>query len=131
LAVAQLATNPTVFAYQAKLQAASRHRQLISDTVAEVVRGVMDKQQAIALVRRRAQEQLLQSEQARFIEVTETQRMSLHEGSTARYRLRPSDYQQTIDTHTQIPTELSVMSQGACAKKLQFSCGDQSDFLAS
>jgi hypothetical protein len=92
LAVAQLATNPTVFAYQAKLQAASRRRQLISDTVAEVVRGVMEKQQAIDRVRQRAQEQLPPSEQARFIEITETQLMSLHEGSTARYRLRPSEY---------------------------------------
>jgi hypothetical protein len=70
-----------------------RHRQLISDTVAEVVRGVMGKQQAIAHVLQRAQEQLPPSEQARFIEITETQLMSLHEGSTARYRLRPSEYQ--------------------------------------
>jgi hypothetical protein len=69
-----------------------RHRQLISNTVADVVRGAMGKRQAIALVQRRAEEQLPQAEQARFIEVTETQLMALHEGSIARYRLRPSEY---------------------------------------
>jgi fido (protein-threonine AMPylation protein) len=70
-----------------------RHRQLIADTVTQVVRSAFGKQQAIALVRLRAHEQLPPLERARFIEITETQLMSLHEGSIARYRLRPSEYQ--------------------------------------
>ncbi|NYT61921.1 hypothetical protein H0A66_06240 [Alcaligenaceae bacterium] len=32
-------------------------------------------------------------DKARFIEVTETQLMSLHEGNIAPYRLRPSEFQ--------------------------------------
>ena len=32
-------------------------------------------------------------EGARFVEVVETELMSLHDGNIARYRLRPSEYQ--------------------------------------
>jgi len=31
-------------------------------------------------------------DRARFVEVTETQLMSLHEGNIARFRLRPSEF---------------------------------------
>ncbi|MES2263655.1 MAG: Fic family protein [Pseudomonadota bacterium] len=70
-----------------------RHRQLIMDTVAQVVRQRLNKTEAVALVRRRAEEALSEDERARFVEVTETQLMTLHEGNIARYRLRPSEFQ--------------------------------------
>lgn len=70
-----------------------RYRLLITETVSEVVRARMSKVQAIAVVRRCAAEQVPNEEKARFIEVTETQLMSLHEGNIARYRLRPSEFQ--------------------------------------
>jgi hypothetical protein len=70
-----------------------RYRLLITETVSEVVRARMSKVQAIAFVRRCAAEQVPNEEKARFIEVTETQLMSLHEGNIARYRLRPSEFQ--------------------------------------
>lgn len=69
-----------------------QHRQLITDTVAEVVLGEMTKLQAIACLRMRAQTKLPAHDQARFIEIAETQLMALHEGNIARYRLRPSEY---------------------------------------
>ena len=69
-----------------------RYRALIADTVAELVRGLMDKSQAITLIHRRAQEAVPEIARARFIEVTETEALSLHEGNIARYRLRPSEY---------------------------------------
>ena len=69
------------------------HRVLIADTVAAVVRGAMDKQAATAFIRRRAAEQVSQESRARFVEVVETELMSLHDGNIARYRLRPSEYQ--------------------------------------
>jgi Fic family protein len=71
-----------------------RYRLLITETVSEVVRARMRKVQAIAFVRGCADEQLPDEDKARFIEVTETQLMSLHEGSIARYRLRPSEFQE-------------------------------------
>ena len=53
----------------------------------------MDKKAATAFVRRRGAENVPQEDQARFIEVVETELMSLHEGNIARYRLRPAEYQ--------------------------------------
>jgi len=70
-----------------------QYRTLIAETVTDVVRDRMNKAQAVAFVRRCADEQLPEQDRARFVEVTETQLMSLHEGSIARYRLRPSEYQ--------------------------------------
>jgi hypothetical protein len=70
-----------------------RYRQLIGETVAQVVRQRMGKSQAIAFIRQLAQSTVPPTEQPRFIEICETQTMSLHEGNIARYRLRPSEYQ--------------------------------------
>lgn len=70
-----------------------RYRALIFDTVAEVVRAAMNKQRAIAFVARQARQHLPPADQHRFVEVTETELMSLHEGNMARYRLRPSEFE--------------------------------------
>lgn len=70
-----------------------RYRPLVAELVAAVVRAAMSRSAAITLTRQRAAEQLPQADQARFVEVVETEIMSLHEGNIARYRLRPSEYQ--------------------------------------
>jgi Fic family protein len=70
-----------------------RYRLLVAEAVAEVVRGGLDKKAATASFRQRAAEQVPAEDQARFIEVVETEIMSLHEGNIARYRLRPAEYQ--------------------------------------
>ena len=70
-----------------------RYRALVADLVAAVVRAGMDKKAATALARQRAAEQVSLADQARFVEVVETEIMSLHEGNIARYRLRLADYQ--------------------------------------
>jgi Fic family protein len=70
-----------------------RYRALIADAVSEVVRNRLSKARAIEFVHRFAAQQIASQDQARFIEVTETQLMSLHEGNIARYRLRPSEFQ--------------------------------------
>jgi len=69
-----------------------QYRVLISETVSAVVRARMDKVRAIAWIQQRAHEKIPATDQARFIEVVETQLMSLHEGNIARYRLRPSEF---------------------------------------
>ena len=69
------------------------HRVLVAETVAAVIRGGMDKKAATAFIRRRAAENVSQESRARFVEVAETELMSLHDGNFARYRLRPSEYQ--------------------------------------
>ena len=70
-----------------------RYRALVAELVAAVVRTGMGKQAATALARQRAAEQVSPADQARFVEVMETEIMSLHEGNIARYRLRPAEYQ--------------------------------------
>jgi hypothetical protein len=70
-----------------------RYRALVADMVAAVVRGGLDKKAATALARQRAAEQVPPADQARFVEVVETEIMSLHDGNIARYRLRPAEYQ--------------------------------------
>jgi hypothetical protein len=70
-----------------------RHRALVIETVAEIVRGGLNKKAATAFIRNRATEQVSPEDWPRFVEVVETELMSLHEGNIARYRLRPSEYQ--------------------------------------
>ncbi|WPL18368.1 hypothetical protein Thiowin_03439 [Thiorhodovibrio winogradskyi] len=70
-----------------------RYRALIAEVVAAVVRDGLDKKAATALIRQHAAEQVPAEDQGRFVEVAETELMSLHEGNIARYRLRPSEYE--------------------------------------
>lgn len=70
-----------------------QYRQQITQAVTEVVREALGKLQAVSAVRRFAQAQIKPQDRERFIEVVETQLLSLHEGSIARYRLRPSEFQ--------------------------------------
>ena len=70
-----------------------RYRALVSQVVAEVVRNALNKKAATGFVQQSAAEQVPQEDRSRFVEVVETELMSLHEGNIARYRLRPSEYQ--------------------------------------
>ena len=69
-----------------------RYRTLVSEIVAEIVRDNLDKKAATAFIKRRAGQDVPQEDQERFIEVVETEVMSLHEGNIARYRVQPSQY---------------------------------------
>lgn len=69
-----------------------RYRALIAEVVAVVVRAGLDRKDAAARVRHSAAEQVPPVDQARFVEVVETEIMSLHEGNIARYQLRPAEY---------------------------------------
>ncbi len=75
-----------------------RYRTLVADTIAEIVRDGMDKKAATAFIRRRAGESASPGDEVRFVEVVETELMSLHEGNIARYRLRLSQYRAWRDT---------------------------------
>ncbi len=69
-----------------------KYRNLIAENVSEIVRSKMDKAKAISFIRKEAEAKISKTDQPRFIEVVETELMSLHEGNIARYRLRPSEY---------------------------------------
>lgn len=84
-AVRQSLGEPDPFRFQ--------YRQHITQAVADVVRRKMSKLQAVSYIQRLARELIKTSDRKRFIEVVKTQLLSLHEGSIARYRLRPSEFQ--------------------------------------
>lgn len=69
-----------------------RYRQVVIDAIAHVVRDRLDKQAAVALIRKLAAEHIPLSDRERFIEIVEAELLSLHEGSIARFRLRPSEF---------------------------------------
>lgn len=71
----------------------SQYRQQIIEVVASVVKEKLGKPEAIRRIHRFAQEQIDAADRSRFIEVVETQLLSLHEGNIARYRLRPNEFQ--------------------------------------
>lgn len=70
-----------------------RYRNFIYETVTDVVLGCMDKKQAIAKLRQKAEICAPAQDRLRFIEVVEIELRSLHEGNIARFRLRPSEYE--------------------------------------
>ena len=69
-----------------------RYRALIAEIVAAVVRGGKSKKAAASFILQTARQRVYQDDRARFVEVVETELMSLHEGNIARYRIRPSEY---------------------------------------
>ena len=69
-----------------------RHRVLIAETVATILRGAMGRDAAIELIRREATAKMPDEDRARFVEEVETDLLSLHDGNFARFRVRPSEY---------------------------------------
>ena len=70
-----------------------RYRVPVSKTVFEIVSACMDKKAAVILIRQKATQDIPAGDQTRFIEVVETEVMSLHEGNIARYRLSFSQFE--------------------------------------
>lgn len=70
-----------------------RYREQIARLIQTVVRERMNKRKAGQSIKVFAEINVNTEDRHRFIEVTETELMSLHEGNIARYRIRPSEYQ--------------------------------------
>lgn len=68
-----------------------RYRNVILETVAEVVKGKMNKKLAVETIKTTFKFLPLE-DQAKFLEKVEIELRGLHEGNIARYRLRPSEY---------------------------------------
>ncbi len=74
-----------------------KYRDLFILIVGEIVRKCMNKEKAIATIKKEAKA-IPANDQAKFIEVAETELMALHEGNIARFRIRPSEYQEWLKT---------------------------------
>jgi hypothetical protein len=70
-----------------------RYRDLISETIGQIVRGCMNRKTTLATIRQIAQKSVSLEAQSHFIEVVEIEVMSLHEGNIARYKIRPAEYE--------------------------------------
>ena len=70
-----------------------RHRQALKQVVSDVIREPMNAKHAAAHVAAWAAKHLEQAECARFVEIAETELMSIHDGNFARYQIRPSEFQ--------------------------------------
>lgn len=70
-----------------------RYREQIGALVQQVVKAKMDKRSAATWIADQAAKEIPAGDRARFVEVVETELISLHAGNMARYRLRPSEYE--------------------------------------
>jgi Fic family protein len=68
-----------------------KYRDIMKELIAKIISGAMSTQQATEVIDQEAVH-LPETDQARFIEVVETELLSLHEGNFARYRIRPSEF---------------------------------------
>ncbi|MFV1981362.1 MAG: Fic family protein, partial [Rhodothermia bacterium] len=70
-----------------------RYRSKFGQFVRDAVLGRMDKAQAARWIAQQAKHDVPEDDRAKFIEVVETELSSLHEGNIARFRLRPSEFE--------------------------------------
>ena len=71
-----------------------RYREQIRQLVREIIHVSSDRKSAVKRIEKFAEATITAVDKNRFIEITETELMSLHEGNIARYRIRPSEYDQ-------------------------------------
>lgn len=69
-----------------------RYRDLIRQAVYEIVRHKMNKLEGSQCIAKLANESVPAEDQKRFIEITEIEVLSLHEGNFARFKIRPSEF---------------------------------------
>lgn len=70
-----------------------RYRQAITEQVAEIIRARCDRREAVARLRRWAQETVVETDRKRFVAAAEETLAGIHEGNFARYRIRPSEFE--------------------------------------
>ena len=70
-----------------------RYRQQIAALIQAVIREGMNKRKAGQAIKQFTDSNVDAIDRHRFIEVTETELMSMHEGNIARYQIRPFEYQ--------------------------------------
>jgi Uncharacterized conserved protein len=70
------------------------YRDVLFQIMGEIVRHRLDKMGAIEFIRKWVLGKIEEPDQARFIELVERELLGLHEGNIARYRLRPSEYEE-------------------------------------
>jgi hypothetical protein len=70
-----------------------RYREGLRDVVREIVLGPFDRKAAAERIKAFTQQHVDEKDRDVFVTVAETELLGLHEGNFARYRLRPSEFQ--------------------------------------
>lgn len=70
-----------------------RYRAHIAKLVTDIVNGSVNKSVAVSMIKAYAVNEVTEKDRNRFIEVTEIELMSLHEGNIARYHIRPPQFE--------------------------------------
>ncbi len=70
-----------------------KYRQAISEQVAEIIRARCDRREAVARLRRWAEDSVIESDRKQFVAAAEETLAGIHEGNFARYRVRPSEFE--------------------------------------
>jgi Fic family protein len=69
-----------------------KYREMLRNIVADVIREQLDKTAAANRVGIWAAQNVPIEDQARFVEIAESELIGMHEGNFARYRVRPTEY---------------------------------------
>ncbi len=80
-----------------------RYRQQMKQLIHEIVSGGMGRKPSHQKIKQFAEATIPVEDEARFIEITETELMSLHEGNMARFQIRPAEYTRWRETWMQSP----------------------------
>ena len=68
----------------------------ISQLVSNIVSSTLNKREAVSAIKQFAGREIVEQDRTRFMEMVETELMGLHEGNIARYRLKPSEFENWI-----------------------------------
>ena len=69
-----------------------KYRQAITEQVAAIIRACCGRKEALARLRRWAEDSVIESDRNRFVAAAEETLSGIHEGNFARYRIRPSEF---------------------------------------
>jgi len=70
-----------------------KYRQAIAGQVAEIIRARCSRREAVARLRRWAEDSVIETDRKPFVAAAEETLADIHEGNFARYRVRPSEFE--------------------------------------
>ena len=70
-----------------------RYREFIAQLVSNIVRSALNKRDAVSAIKQFIEQEIVEQDRARFMEMVETELTGLHEGNIARYKLKPSEFE--------------------------------------
>ncbi len=70
-----------------------RYREFIAQLVSNIVRSALNKREAVSAIKQFIEQEIVEQDRARLMEMVETELTGLHEGNIARYKLKPSEFE--------------------------------------